>query len=98
MSTPVARALFETDGPSSILSAGGLSDAVIEAPHSRSGFMSLLASILPSDDLKTLTAQELNALIAILAGEVMSNQQIHTILRGRAGEAIRQLRSNQSGE
>jgi hypothetical protein len=76
-----------------VLKAGGFGDAAkIGGPQSRSEFMSLLALILPASDLETLTVVEFNALIPILAGEVMSNPQIHMILRDRASEALRQLK------
>lgn len=65
---------------------------VMETPQSRSAFMSLIASMLDGNELKTLTAGEFDVLVAKLAGEVMSNSDIHAILKDRVNNVIRDLR------
>lgn len=92
MMSPNKRMLADPNPPemAAVASVGMGAD---EGPHSRSAFMSLLASMLPASELRKLTTVEFEALIATLAGEVMSNEKIHSILKDRANEALRELKA-----
>ena len=80
-------------GPPGGAGTSGGPRLVIETPQVRSAFMSLIASMLPASELRTLTTIEFDTLVATLAGEVSSNPQIHTILKGVAQESLSEIKS-----
>ena len=68
------------------------SDLIMTTDQSRTAFASMLASLISAGDLVRLSVAEFDLLVAKLAGEVMSNAEIHEILKTRALEAYREIR------
>ncbi|RVK17015.1 hypothetical protein [Sinorhizobium meliloti] len=83
--------------PQALSLVGGLeapsSTTFLGSSQSQSAFASLLASLISAKELSSLTVEEYNLLIAMLAGEVMTNPAIHAALKARAAAALAELRA-----
>lgn len=96
---PAKKMMFATGSPNAGLGLDVAGDsaprskAFMETSLSQTAYASLLASMIGAGELSKLTVAEYDILIAKLAGEVMTNPEIHDALKVRAAEALAELRA-----